>query len=98
MKNLVGKRVSKKVKFMGEDITINKLTVDEVLALQNEGKDLQEDSTDGLKVLRRIIKTSVEEANDLTDEEFNKFPMADLAELSTAIMTYSGMGGDPKGK
>jgi hypothetical protein len=98
MKSLVGKRVSKKVKFMNEDIVINKLSVEEVLALQTESADLKEDNTDGLRVLRKIIRSSVEEANELTDEEFNKLPMAELATLSTEIMKYSGMGDDTKGK
>jgi len=98
LKDLVGKRVSKQVKFMGESITVNKLSVDEVMELQKEGKDLNEDSPDGLRILRRIIRSSVDEAKELTDEEFNQLPLADLAALSTDIMSYSGMGADPKAK
>jgi len=98
LKDLVGKRVSKQVKFMGENITVNKLSVNEVMDLQKEGKDLNEDSPDGLKILRKIIRSSVVEAQELTDEEFNQLPVSDLAALSTEIMTYSGMGADPKAK
>jgi len=98
MKTLVGKRISKKIKFMNEEIVINKLSVEEVIELQKESAELKEESSDGLRVLRKIIRSSVEEANELTDDEFNKLPMSELANLSTEIMKYSGMGDDAKGK
>jgi len=98
MRDLIGRRVSKKVKFLDEQITIHKLTVDEVLTLQEAGKTIDEEGNQGLLVLRKIIRASIPEAEDITDEEFNKFPMADLAALSTEIMKYSGIGEEAKGK
>jgi hypothetical protein len=98
MKDLIGKRISKKIKFMGEELTMYKLTVDEVVALQAESKTLTEDSTDGIRVLRKIIQTAIEGATDISDEDFNKFPMQELSNLSGEIMKFSGMGDDAKGK
>lgn len=99
IKNLVGKRVSKNVKFMGEDIKINKLSVAEVMSIQEKAKGLTEDSEEGISVLRSIIRSAVESGDLLTDDDFQTFPMDELSKLSNEIMRFSGIGGDQeKGK
>jgi hypothetical protein len=39
IKNLVGKRITKQYSFMGENITISKLTVGEIEAIQRKSKE-----------------------------------------------------------
>ena len=94
IKELVGKKMSKTVKFMGADVTINKLSVDEVLAIQNQAKDIGEDAANGFAVLRAVIRSSVEDAAELTDADFATFPMDELSKLSNDIMKFSGLGGE----
>ncbi len=94
IKGLVGKRVQKSVKFMGEEVKISKLSVSEVMDLQNLSKDLKEDESAGLGMLRTVIRAAVEGGEDLTDEDFETFPMDELSKLSTEIMKFSGIGQD----
>jgi hypothetical protein len=93
----VGKRATKDVDFNGVKVTISKLTVAEVMDIQRTSESADE-STTGLSVLRKIIDASVEGGRDLSDEDFNGFPMDELTKLSTAIMTFSGIGENGKGK
>lgn len=94
MKGLVGKRMTQKVDFMGEKLTIKKLSVAEVIEIQAQAKALEGNDEAGFGVLRTVIKSSVEGADDLTDEDFQQFAMDDLSKLSTAIMKFSGIGGE----
>jgi hypothetical protein len=96
IKNLVGKRINKKFKFMGEDININKLSVQEVMDIQSAAKDIREDSDEGLSILRKVIRSAVEGGDLLTDEDFQTFPMDELSKLSSEIMKFSGIGADQK--
>lgn len=101
IKALVGKRVQKTVKFAGEEVTIQKLTVgqvDEIRRMAGEAKD--EDDSSGLQILRFVIREAVEGGADLTDDDFNQFPMDELNKLSQEIMKHSGLGdaGEAKGK
>ena len=43
IKDLVGKKMTKSVKFMGEDVKISKLSVAEVMDIQNKAKTLEQD-------------------------------------------------------
>jgi hypothetical protein len=104
MKSMVGRRMTKDVKFMDGKLTISKLSVAEVLDIQTQAKLLEEASKDdnsdqngednGLNLLQGVIRASVEDAKDLTDEEFATFPMDELSKLSQAIMEFSGIGGN----
>lgn len=104
MKGMVGRRMVKKVKFMGEDLEISKLSVAEVMDIQTKAKELEEASKDensdhngeddGLNLLQGVIRASVESAKELTDDEFATFPMDELSKLSSAIMEFSGIGGN----
>jgi len=90
--DLVGKKVTKTVKFMNTDITINKLSVAEVTAIQEAAKELQENSEDGLVVLRQVIRSAVENGDELTEANFLTFPIDELSKLSNEIMKFSGLG------
>jgi hypothetical protein len=94
IKGLVGKRVQKVVKFMGEEVKISKLSVAEVMDIQAKAKELQDDDAAGLGVLRTVIRSAVEGGEDLTDEDFETFPMDELSKLSTEVMKFSGIGQD----
>jgi len=92
VKGLIGRKVSKQYKFMDTDLTINKLVVSEVLQIQGAAKQVEKDEAQGFSVLRDIIKASCPDFRELTDEEFNQFPLDELTQLSNAIMLYSGIG------
>lgn len=89
MKHLVGKNVKKKVKFLGEEIEIKKLSVKEVLEVQEATKTTEENEQ--LKALHKIIRLAVTGADELTDDEISEFPLEDLTTLSAEIVKYSGM-------
>jgi len=105
-KGLIGKRLTKKVKFMDAEVIITKLTTDQVLRVQEMAKaaadeaKAAEDSgvpiegTPGLDMIRHVIRQSGEGAEDMTDEEFGQMPMDELSKLSTEIMKFSGFSGE----
>lgn len=95
MKNLIGKKLTKTVKFMGEDVKVSKLTVSEVMAIQTKAKELEGgDDSSGFEVLKTVIKSAVEGASDLSDDDFVSFPMDELSKLSAEVMKFSGIGQD----
>jgi hypothetical protein len=100
IKELVGKKMSKKYKFMDAEITINKLSVSEVMKIQEEAKEAANDEAKGLNILKTIIRSSVADATELSDEDFAGFPMDELSRLSNEIMKFSGITGgeEQKGK
>ena len=93
IKGLVGRKMTQTAKFLGTDVTISKLSVAQVMEIQEAAKNT-DDTEQGLPLLRKVIRMSVENAESLTDEDFNGFPMDELSKLSTAIMKFSGIGND----
>ncbi len=98
IKALVGKKMTKNVKFIGEDIKITKLSVAEVMEIQDRAKAINDDPDSGFDLLKRIIKMSAEGADDLQEEDFQNFPMDELSKLSNEIMKFSGIAGNEAGK
>lgn len=98
IKGLVGRKMTKKVKFVGEDVTISKLSVAEVLEIQENAKKAETSEETGFDLLKRVIRMSVEDADQLSDEDFDTFPMDELSKLSTEIMKFSGIAGNETGK
>lgn len=94
IKGLVGRKMTKTVKFMGEDVKISKLSVSEVMSIQEKAKEVEKDDTAGLELLQTVIRSAVEGADDLADEDFQTFPMDELSKLSNEIMKFSGIGAD----
>lgn len=96
LKSLLGRKMTKKVKFMNEDIEISKLSVTQVLEIQEMAKKSEATGTNenGLDLLKTVIKQSVAGADELSDDDFDSFPMDELSKLSNEIMKYSGIGGD----
>jgi hypothetical protein len=91
IRGLVGQRMTKSVKFMGKDVTISKLSVAEVMDIQNKAKTLEQNDDSGIDVLMTVIRSAVEGAKDLSDQDFESFPMDELAKLSNEIMRFSGI-------
>lgn len=94
IKNLVGRKMTKTVKFINEDIKITKLSVAEVLEIQERAKLNAEDQDNGFNLLKKVIRMSVEGASELSDEDFNSFPMDELSKLSNEIMKFSGISSE----
>ncbi len=94
IKGLVGRKMTKKVKFMGEDITISKLSVSEVMDIQVRAKASEADESAGFQILKTVITAAVDGAKELTDADFEAFPMDELSKLSSEVMKFSGIGND----
>lgn len=84
---------------MGDEVEVVKLTVGQILDIQKlivaAGKSKKEDAQLGL--LRDIIRTAVVGAADISDEDFNGFPMSELNTLTEEILALSGIGGTDEG-
>lgn len=96
--NFAGRRISKSVKFMEGKVKISKLSVAEVEEIQELAKANEGDEEKGMEVLRKVLALAVEGGEDLTDEQFDGFPIEELSKLSSEIMKFSGMGKEEKGK
>jgi hypothetical protein len=94
IRGLIGRKMTKTVKFMGEDVKISKLSVSEVMEIQQRAKQVDKNEEEGFNVLKTVIRSSVENARDLSDEDFNDFPLDELSKLSNEIMKFSGIGAD----
>jgi hypothetical protein len=94
IRGLIGRKMTKTVKFMGEDVKISKLSVSEVMEIQQRAKQVDKNEEEGFNVLKTVIRSSVENAKDLSDEDFNDFPLDELSKLSNEIMKFSGIGTD----
>jgi len=96
MKHLVGKAITEKVPFMGDEVEVKKLTVGEILSLQKVIAKVgnSEDAAKQIGLLREIIKVAVLGADELSDEDFDTFPIEELNKLSTRVMALSGLSGD----
>lgn len=94
IKALVGKKMTKTVKFMAADVTISKLSVSEVMEIQERAKAINKDDEEGFNILKTVIRASVEGAKELADDDFNNFPLDELSKLSNEIMKFSGIGQD----
>lgn len=100
IKSLVGRRMTKNVKFLDDTIGISKLSVDDVVAVQVLAKEVEQskDEAAGIEILKLVIRKAAEGGDELTDEDFNSFPMDELSRLANDIMKFSGMAADAAGK
>jgi hypothetical protein len=96
IKALVGKKMTKDAKFMGVSLKIRKLSIAEVLSIQEQARDAEKNEAEGFNVLKLVVRSAVDGAEDLSDEDFDNFPLDELSKLSSEIMTFSGIG--EKGK
>ena len=84
-----------KVPFMGDEVEVRKLAVGAIMDLQKiiDASNKDDSELAQLKLLRDVMRIAVVGAEDITDEEFNQFPLSELTSLSEAIMAASGLGG-----
>lgn len=86
MKKFVGKTQTKSVPFMDGKVEIKVLTVGDIRAIEAKSKEMKDGEGDQLEILRFVLRLAVMEAEELTDEEFDGFPVQELTKLSEAIM------------
>lgn len=89
------KTATKKLKFVGQDLEITKLTVGQVLDIQDVAKEVEankEKSDAHIGMLFKVIRMGAPELADLDDDELKSLPMDELSDLSNEIMKYSGLG------
>ena len=99
MKHLVGKVITKDVEFMEDSVKVRKLTVSEVFKVQELVTKSQKSKKDSAQIdlLKDVIRLAVVDADKLTDEDFNQFPIAELNKLSEEILKFSGLAGEAEG-
>jgi len=88
MKKFIGKKLTKQVKFMDDTVEIRVLTVGDIRAIEAKSKEQTEDG-DQLEILRFVLRLAVVDAEDMTDEDFDGFPVSELTKLSEEIMSVS---------
>ena len=97
MKNFVNKPMTRKIAFMDGEVEIKLLTVGNAKAIEAKTKELEKKKNksdmDNLELLRFVIRMSVVGAEELSEEDFESFPISELTKLSEAIMN----GGDSAG-
>jgi len=94
MKHLVGKKITEKVEFMEDSVEVRKLTVSEVMKIQeliNESQN-KKSKYDDISLIKDVIRMAVIGAETITDEEFNDFPVGELTTLSSNVMRIAGLG------
>jgi hypothetical protein len=96
MKHLVGKKITEKVDFMGDSVEVKKLTVSEVFDIQDLIKRSQDkkDKYDDVALIKDVIRLAVIGAEEITDEEFNDFPIGELTTLSSNVMSIAGLANE----
>src|SRR5210317_1961291 len=98
LKSFVGKKQEKLIDFMGSKIPILKLTVAQVIEIQEKAKSAGEDEQLNFDLLKDVIRYGAEDGEQLSDEEFDSFALDDLSKLSQAIMKHSGIQAEQQGK
>lgn len=87
-----GVKLTKKVKFMGLETEINKLTVAQVIKIQSHSKESGDDpEASNLALLAMVIKMGTPELVGINNDDLYEFPIDELTALSNEIMKYSGL-------
>jgi len=97
MKKFIGKVKTKSVPFMDDEVEIKVLTVGDVRAIEAKTKELAaegEENVDQLEVLRFVLRLAVVGAEEMADEDFDTFPIAELSSLSEAIIGTTPAAGN----
>ena len=84
-------RLTKGAKFMGLDIEIQKLSVTQVLEVQDRAAAVTEDANDNIRLLNFVIQSGAPELKEMSEDDMKEFPMDELTQLSDAIMIFSGL-------
>ena len=97
MKQFIGKVQTRKVEFMDDEVEIKVLTVGDIREIEKLSKKInakKEEDQDQLEILRFVLRTAVIGAEDLSDEDFDSFPITALSKLSEDIMGSAPAGNE----
>lgn len=83
-----------KVRFLGTNVDVLKLNVEEIEAFQDKVSKLKEEEKNGLALQRDIIRMGVVGADEMTDKELNQFPQDDLSRLAKEVLRLGGIADD----
>ena len=89
----------KNIKFVGQEISIVKLAVGQVLEIQELAKIAEANKDKGdahIDMIFSVVRMGAPELEELTDDELKQLPMEEVSELSNEIMKYSGLGNKSK--
>lgn len=94
-------KVTKKIRFIDQEVEIIKLTVRHVTEIQEFSKEVESpeypDKTAGnIKMLFLVCRMGTPELLTMTDEELHQLPMDELTKLSDEILKYAGLGNGKK--
>ena len=96
MKQFVGQVKTRTVPFMDGEVDIKVLTVGDIRSIEAKTKELSEKDgeADQLEVLRFVLRLAVVGAEDMSDEDFDTFPVTELTALSEAIVGTTPSAGN----
>lgn len=97
MKDFLGKVQTRPVQFMDGEVEVKTLTVGNAREIEAKTKEINAEASsdvDQLELLRFVIRMCVVGAEELTDEELDSFPVAELTKLSEAIMGMAASEGN----
>jgi len=99
MKHLVNKLVTEKVPFMGEEVEVKKMSVNEVFEIQKLVQKSNKSKAESAQIdlLIDVIRIAVVGAQEVTTEEFKTFPISEMTDLSNHIMRLAGLTGGEVG-
>lgn len=95
MKHLVGKELTKKVPFMGEEVEVRQLTINSVLKVQGmveKAAKAKDQNKAQMDLMKSVLRLAVVGADEISDLEFDSFPITELTQLSEQILAVSGLG------
>jgi hypothetical protein len=100
MKKFVNQEVTFDVEFMGDKVQVRKLPMSKVKEIQNfaksqekSGKKVDEETKSNALMLF-VFQTAVVGAEELTQEDLESLPVAELGHLFREIMTSVGVNFD----
>jgi hypothetical protein len=79
-------------RFLGKNVKIKRLSLSQVRDIQSKAKQVNEDNPEaGFELIKETIRMGVPIAAELTDEQFEEFPLEDLNNLSNEVLRKAGM-------
>jgi len=98
MKHIKIVEITKKIPFLNQEVEIKQLTVKGIKDLQKVLDQNKTDDVTGIRTLSAIFKSTVVGAEEMKEEDFEKFPIQSLTKLSQEILVYNGLAAsDDKG-
>ena len=89
----IGAKVTKATKFMNMPIEMSKLSVQQVMDVQEQAR-VNKDSTDEMqnfKLICTVVRYGAPDLAEFTDDELQQFALDELTRLSNEIMAFSGL-------